>query len=198
MTQGTDMPSETHVTGTAMRVTVECEGATYTIRPITFGEAAALATAEAGDIGPNQAMLNDALREALRAMGPDAAPHLDVIDQHEDAEIELHSINAAQPHPQEPATAFSEWREARRRQHAAVMRLLVRKAKAEALVAADPRVREIRAALENGAWTRRTKLIELAADMTPDQVGALPAGHAEAIFLRADAMRRPGSVEGKA
>lgn len=192
------MPGETHVTGTAMRVTVACDGATYSIRPITFGEAAALATAEAGEIGPNQAMLNDALRDALRAKGGDAAAMVDVVDAHEDAEIDLHSIMAAQPHPQEPPEAFVAWRDQRRAKHAEVMKLLVRKARAEAMVAGDARVREIRAALESGAWTRRTTLIEMAAGMTAAEVAALPAGHAEAIFLRADALRRPGSTEGKA
>lgn len=190
------MPSETHVTGTQMRVTVDCAGRVYTLRPITFGEAADIAQAEAGETNVNETALNEVIRQALKKAGHTAAA--EAIDAHEDAQIAMYAMTAAEPHAQEPPEAFREWREERQRLHQTLLRALVAKDRAARLVADDPEVRATRSALERGAWQRRIALLTLSLDWTAEQVAALPAGDAETLLAKAEAMRRPGSAEGKA
>jgi hypothetical protein len=193
------MPSETHVTGTGQRITVTCGDRTYQLRPITFGEAAELAQAEAGEMNANAAVLREAERAALRTLGgEDMQAHLDAMDAHEAAEIDLIAIRGAEPHPQEPPEALAAWRAERQRAHAELLRRAVAKSRVERLVAKDEKVRAIHAGLEAGAWQRRLTLLMVCLDKTEDEVRALPAGDAETLFQRADALRRPGVPEGKA
>ncbi len=193
------MPSETHVTGTGQRITVTCGDRSYQLRPITFGEAAALAQEEAGESNATAATLREAERQALERLG---GAHLEqrlaIMDAHETAEIALIAVRGAEPHPQEPPEAFTAWRKERQDAHAALLGAAVRKATVERLVAADDAVRAIHAGLEAGAWRRRSRLLQLCLGLTEDQVAALPAGDAETLFLRAEALRRPGTAEGKA
>ena len=193
------MPDETHVTGADMRVTVTCGDRSYQLRPITFGEAAELAQAEAGHFQGGASWQLEVIREALReTLGDAAQPHLDAIDAFEEADVQLGGVALGRPHPQEPAEAFAAWRADMQRVQTDMLRAASRRVRAEALVADHPKVAAVRQAAESALQARRLRLLCLSLGVTEAEAQALPAAHAEAILAQAEAMRRPGVTEGKA
>lgn len=202
--------SETIVTGARMRVEVMCDDRRYVLRPITFGEAAELAAAEAAAFEGGPAMLAEVLRQAIeRRGGPDAQRHLDALAAHEEAEVEHAAALMARPHLQEPPEAWTAWREQLQRASAAVMRADLGRKRAEAAVAEDAEVRRARSASTAAAHARAAMLLTLALVDWPgraegetrigrEALDALPEADVVTLITRADALRRPGVTEGKA
>jgi len=209
--------AETHVTGVRQREAVEIGGRRYVLRPITYGEAAEIEAARAGAYQGGPALLNEAVRRALeRRLGAEAAaPHIAAIDAHEEADTVAASILLTQPHPQEPPEAHERHRAELRAAQADVLRAARKRALAERLVADDPEVLAERASLMEA--DRRARMALLRASLEawegeglPDwsrerdgpvgeaMLAALPLADVEALLARAEALRRPGPVEGKA
>lgn len=199
------MSDETIVTGAQMRVAVTCGDRRYLLRPITFREAAEIATEAAGVFDGGAAMMTETVRRAVERLDPARAPErIADLDAHEEAEMAHAAVAIARPHPQEPPEAWPAWRAEMRQANLELMRAALRRTKVEKLVADDPEVAKARGAMERAAWARRRKLLVLAllredgTTYTPDEIDALPAADATDLFLRADAMARPGPTEGKA
>lgn len=199
--------TDTIVTGTGMRVTVECDGRVYVLRPITFGEAAELAAAEAAVAPGGAAQITEALRQAIEARGgAEAARHLEVLDQHEAAEIEHAAVILTKPHEQEPPETWTAHRRETQVAHAALMRADAARRRVEALYADSEPLRRARAAATEAARLRATRLLQLALVEWPGgsgriseaEVAALPEADVVTLFQRAEALRRPGVSEGKA
>ncbi|GGG51722.1 hypothetical protein GCM10010964_43620 [Caldovatus sediminis] len=208
--------AETHVTGVRQREAVEIAGRRYVLRPITYGEAAEIEAERAGAFHGGPAMLNEAVRRALeRRHGAEAAAYIAAVDAHEEADTVAASVILTRPHPQEPPEEHARYRAELRAAQAEVLRTARRRALAEATVADDPEVVAERAALARADRRARMALLRasLAAwegDGLPDwrrerdgpaseeMLAALPLADVEALLARAEALRRPGAVEGKA
>lgn len=192
------MTDETHVTDAGYRVTVTLDGTDYVLRPITYGEASRLAQEEAAIFNGGPAMLSEAIRRALEAKGNSAAL-IEAVDAHEDADLAMTAIAISRPHPQEPAEEHKEWRREWRTAQLALLKASARRQVAEAAVATVPEVAAARAALTAVDRQRKAALLAVALvqPQKPD-IEALPASHVEALYMRAQAMARPGVTEGKA
>lgn len=194
------MGTETHITSAGQRETVTCGPRTYTLRPITYGEAARLAEAEAQVFQGGPAMLAEIVREALtRTLGQEkAAPAIEAVDAHEEADIALTAAVITRPHPQETPEAWTAWRGRMEEAQRDLMRAQLRRARVERKVAQDPDVLAARVAMLRAETQRRTALLALALVDCATPVEELPAADVEALFARAQAMSRPGVTEGKA
>jgi len=205
--------SETHVTGIGQRETVEIGGRRYTLRPITFGEAAAMAEAEACTLSGGPALFAETVREALRRkLGDKAEPYIAAVDAHEEADTEATAIAVTRPHPEEPAEAKTAWSADMRRAHTEVLRAHRRRVVAEAKVADDPEVVKARFALERAAWERMVRLVRTCltgwegeglppwpeGGVTEDMLRELPERDVRTLAEKAEKLRRPGVIEGKA
>jgi len=205
--------SETHVTGIGQRETVEIGGRRYTLRPVTFGEAAALAEADAGALHGGPALFAETVRQALqRKLGSEAERHIAAVDAHEEADAEMTAVAVTRPHPEEPPEAMATWRMEMRRAQTEVLRAHRRRLVAEAQVKDDPEVAKARAALERAAWERMARLVRICltgwegdglppwpeGGVTEGMLRELPELDIRTLAERAEKLRRPGVVEGKA
>ncbi|WP_135469835.1 hypothetical protein [Crenalkalicoccus roseus] len=206
---------ETHVTGIGQREVVEAGGRRYVLRPVSFGEAAEIERARAGAFQGGPALYNEQVREALRRRhGEAAAALIEAVDAHEEADVATTAMLLTRPHPQEPAEEQARYRAELRAAQRDLLRAAQRRTLAEATVADDPALVAARAAMEEAAWRGRAALVRASLvawegeglpdwsrerdGMVPEAaLRALPMADMEALLARAEALRRPGVIEGK-
>lgn len=200
-------PMPAPVLGAGVTATETLDGVSYTLGAPTFGEAGAMLAASMAEPAVSQAMLTDAMRQALLA-DEGKAPLAELLDQAEAAEDDLTALLATAP-PSYDTEGMRVWRaEVREEEQEKRKALLRARRAAEAAEHAAwdaPAVRDLReqaqrtvlaAAARNVATCLRDikgGARDWAGTAVPDDVlAAIPMRHVLALAPVAQGLLRPG------
>ena len=206
----------TLVASATVRETVEIDGRRFTLRPMTFGEAGAIAQDQAMELAPSAAILAEAVREALRVhpelSEPDRERHIAAIFEHEEADEAVAVAHMARPMPQEPPEVFAAHRAEMTQANARVLAASRKRQVAEWLVRDAAALTALRSLAESQHRDRGLQMLTHAIEgwtgedlpeWPDDRVArlailpTLPAPWLNQLLSRAMALTNPGIAEAK-
>ena len=207
--------SLTLVTGASIREVIDIDGQQITLRPLTFGEAGAIAQEQAMELAPSAAIVAEAVRDALREADlaeEVRARHIAAIDEHEAADEAVAVVHMARPMPQEPPEASAAYRAEMALANARVLAASRHRQIAEWLVRDSDTLTALRSLAEHQHRTRGLRLLAQAIEgWVGDDLPEWPANHPTRLALlvglpapwlnrllsRAMALTNPGIAEAK-